>query len=569
MPHLSNQFDVVVVGSGAAGGMAAYALTRRGIRVLVLEAGRDYDPISETPMWEWSSQAPLRGAATPDKEMGFYDATVDGGWDIPGEPYTVEKGTQFKWWRARMLGGRTNHWGRLSLRFGQDDFKRASLDGHGIDWPIGYKDLAPWYDKVERLIGVYGASEGIENSPDSPPGVLLPPPKPRAYEAWLQMTASKKTGIPIVPAHVAVLTQPHRGRPACLYATPCDRGCAIGANFQSTTVLFPLARKTGKLSIRTNAMVYKVTLDSKGRANGVLYIDKNTGKHHGVQARVVMLGASALESTRILMMSASPGHSEGLGNSSGTLGQYLSDTPGTSVIAHFNALEGLPPFADEGTSLCHVYSPWWLTKAQASSQLNFTRGYHIEYFGGRALPDTDAMETMAQITGTAIGTELKTSLRNKFGSFAYLVCRGEMLPRKENQIVLDPLVRDRYGLPVLRFSFQWSEQDYNQVGHMRQTLHDMVAAAGGRILSDPSLDPRKTISTPGKVIHEVGTARMAANPQYGVLNSQCESWDVPNLYVIDGAAFTSNPEKNPTLTIMALAWRASEHVASKFVRRAA
>ena len=179
------------------------------------------------------------------------------------------------------------------------------------------------------------------------------------------------------------------------------------------------------------------------------------------------------------------------------------------------------------------------------------------------------METLAQITGTAIGTELKTSLRNKFGSFAYLVCRGEMLPRKENQIVLDPLVRDRYGLPVLRFNFQWSEQDYNQVGHMRQTLHDMVGAAGGRILSNPSLDPRKTISTPGKVIHEVGTARMAADPQHGVLNSQCESWDVPNLYVIDGAAFTSNPEKNPTLTIMALAWRASEHVASKFVRRAA
>lgn len=569
MPHSSNQFDVIVVGSGAAGGMAAYALTRRGIRVLVLEAGRDYDPISETPMWEWSSQAPLRGAATPDKEMGFYDATVDGGWDIPGEPYTVEDGTQFKWWRARMLGGRTNHWGRLSLRFGQDDFKRASLDGHGIDWPIGYKDLAPWYDKVERLIGVYGASEGIENSPDSPAGVLLPPPKPRAYEAWLQMTASKKMGIPIVPAHVAVLTQPHRGRPACLYATPCDRGCAIGANFQSTTVLFPLARKTGKLSIRTNAMVYKVTLDAKGRANGVIYIDKNSGKHHEVRARVVMLGASALESTRILMMSTSPGHSQGLGNSSGTLGQHLSDTPGTSVIAHFNALEGLPPFADEGTSLCHVYSPWWLTKAQASSQLSFSRGYHIEYFGGRALPDTDAMETLAQITGTAIGTELKTSLRNKFGSFAYLVCRGEMLPRKENQIVLDPLVRDRYGLPVLRFNFQWSEQDYNQVGHMRQTLHDMVCAAGGRILSNPSLDPRKTISTPGKVIHEVGTARMAANPQHGVLNSQCESWDVPNLYVIDGAAFTSNPEKNPTLTIMALAWRASEHVASKFVRRAA
>jgi choline dehydrogenase-like flavoprotein len=559
--------DVIVVGSGAAGGMAAYALTQRGLKVLLLEAGRDYDPYTETPMWEWPSQAPLAGAATPDKEMGYFDATVDGGWDIPGEPYTLAEGTQFRWWRARMLGGRTNHWGRLSLRFGPDDFRAGSLDGQGADWPISYTDLKPWYDRVERLIGVYGAAEGITNSPDSPPGVLLPPPPPRAYEAWLQMTAAKRTGVPVVPAHVAVLTRPHQGRPACVYATPCDRGCAIGANFQSTTVLLPVARRTGRLQTRTDAMVHRVDLDTRGQASGVTYIDRKTGAEHQVRARAVMLAASALESTRILLMSRSAAHPNGLGNGSGTLGRYLTDTPGTSVVAQFPALEGLPPFADEGTSLCHVYSPWWLAGQHGAAGLDFARGYHIEYYGGRALPDADAMETQAELTGTLSGTPLKAALRRQCGSVAYLVGRGEMIPRADNRVELDPLVRDRFGLPVLRFRFAWGEQDLKQVAHMRRTLTDLVHAAGGQVLGNASLDAAKTISTPGKVIHELGTARMSAKPADGVLDAHGRSWEVPGLYGIDGAAFTSNPEKNPTLTILALAWRASERLAQQMVRR--
>jgi choline dehydrogenase-like flavoprotein len=566
-PSVTQDADVIVVGSGAAGGMAAYALTRRGLKVLLLEAGRDYDPYSETPMWEWASQAPLRAAATPDKEMGYFDATVDGGWDIPGEPYTLAEGTQFRWWRARMLGGRTNHWGRLSLRFGPDDLRSGSLDGQGIDWPITYAELEPWYDRVEQLIGVHGAAEGIANSPDSPPGVLLPPPPPRAYEAWLQMTASRRTGVPIVPAHVAVLTRPHRGRPACLYATPCDRGCAIGANFQSTTVLLPKARQSGRLQTRTDAMVHRVDVDARGRACGVTYIDRKTGAEHRVRSRAVMLGASALESTRILMMSRSAAHPDGLGNGSGALGRYLTDTPGTSVVAQFPALEALPPFADEGTSLCHVYSPWWLAGRHASANLDFSRGYHIEYYGGRALPDADAMEMLASLSEGQSGRALKVALKRQFGTFAYLVGRGEMLPRARNRVELDSGVKDRFGLPVLKFHFEWDDQALRQVAHMRRTLVDLVQAAGGRVLGDASLDPTRTISTPGKVIHELGTARMSARPTDGVLDKHGRCWEVPGLYVIDGAAFTSNPEKNPTLTILALAWRASDRVASEMLRR--
>src|SRR5262245_27266843 len=283
------EYDVIVVGSGAAGGMSGYVLAQAGLKVLMLEAGRDYKPVEETPMMNLPLQAPLRGAGTPDKPFGFYDATVNGGWQVPGEPYTSAPGTDFRWWRPRMLGGRTNHWGRISLRMGPYDFKPKSRDGLGIDWPLEYGELAPYYDKTEALIGVYGSNEGLENTPDSSPGILLPPPHPRAYEL-LTKKACARLGIPVIPAHLAILSQklddqkvprlvhPNnagaarilsehmRQRLACIWATPCGRGCAIGANFQSTTVLLPPAVATGNLDIITLAMVREVTIDKAGRA---------------------------------------------------------------------------------------------------------------------------------------------------------------------------------------------------------------------------------------------------------------------------------------------------------------
>src|SRR5437660_428751 len=211
-------YDAIVVGSGAGGGMAAYQLAVAGLKVLLLEAGRQYDPMRETPMFQLPKGAPLRGGGTRDKPFGFYDATVDGGWQVPGEPYTTAPGSEFRWWRARMLGGRTNHWGRISLRMGAYDFKPRSRDGLGADWPITYTDLAPYYDKAEALIGVYGSNEGLENTPDSPNGTLLPPPKPRAVEL-LTRKACQPLSIPVVPAHLAILTtrQDHAGWPAKLH----------------------------------------------------------------------------------------------------------------------------------------------------------------------------------------------------------------------------------------------------------------------------------------------------------------------------------------------------------------
>src|SRR5712671_1639306 len=336
MPFVSaltqkSSYDVIVVGSGAAGGQSAYALCMDGAKVLMLEAGRKYDPTVETPMFQTPDAAPLAGAGTPEKPFGFYDATVDGGWEVPGEPYARASETdagRFEWWRARMLGGRTNHWGRISLRNGPYDFKPRSRDGLGFDWPINYEDVEPYYTKVEMLIGVYGSNEGMENTPDSPPGVLLPPPKGRAAELLTQKHA-KTIGVPVVPIHRAVLTktQDHETIPAklhpgderaqrivaanmktrlaCWWATPCGRGCSIKATYQSTTVHLPPALASGNLDIIPNAHAREVVVDKEGKARGVVFIDKTTGKETRVNGKAVVLAAGACETVRILLNSKS------------------------------------------------------------------------------------------------------------------------------------------------------------------------------------------------------------------------------------------------------------------------
>ncbi len=557
---------VIVIGSGAAGGMAAYALTRAGVRVTMLEAGRDYDPEAETPMFNLPGEAPLHGAPTPDKEQGYYDATI-GGWQVPGEPYAVADGSRFKWWRARMLGGRTNHWGRLVPRFGPYDFKGYSRDGLGVDWPIDYADVAPWYDKVERLIGVFGAAEGIENSPDSPPGVLQPPPEMRAFEHWMKRVMERGHGIPVVPAHSAILTQPLGDRPACFYATDCQRGCAIRANFQSTTVLLPPARTTGKLTIITRAMAYEITVDAKGRANGVRYIDTVSGARHWVKARAVMVGGGTCDSARLLLNSRSTAFPDGLANGSGQVGRNLLDTPAFGIEARVPQLEGLPAFNDDGVSLYHVNTPWWRYEDQRRGRLDFARGYQIEFWGGRRLPEFGDMAGMAEGIGAGVyGADLHRTMQRRFGSSVYLSGRGEMLPNPASYADLDPEMRDRFGLPVLRFHWRWGDNEYAQMADARETLANIFKSMNAEILTDLTTPITEVMRPGGQVVHEVGAARMGADPRTSVVSATSNTHEVPNLYMIDGAAFASNPHKNPTLTILALAWRAADHLTGALAR---
>jgi len=583
------EYDVIVVGSGA-GGQTAYTLTMEGAKVLMLEAGRDYDPVQETPMFQTNRQAPLLGAGTMDKPFGFHDATVGGGWQVPDEPYTqvhTDPARQFEWWRSRMMGGRTNHWARHSLRNGPYDFKPKSRDGLGFDWPMSYEDLAPYYDKVEMLIGVYGENNGLENTPDSSPGVLQPPPIPRANEQ-LAKKFMAPMGIPVIPLHRAVLTQRqdpavlppkiHPGnakaqrilakamseRAACFWATPCGRGCTIRANYQSTTVHLPPALATGNLDIIANAMVREVTLNARGLADGVIYIDKTTGTERRAKARVVALAASGMETVRIMLNSKSARFPQGVANSSGLIGRYVMDTVGASLSAQIPLMESLPPHNEDGAGGSHSYVPWWLYREQLAGKLGFARGYHIEFGGGRSMPGMGTGGGLEQHTRGSYGLKLKEDARRYYGSFMYFSGRGEMIPNDGSYCELDPVVKDKWGIPVLRFSWLWSEHEVRQADHMEQTFGDVVAAMGGRVLgrggSRQRISPTSPLEMGGRVIHEVGGAIMGSDPAKSVTNQWGQTWDVPNLFLTDGAPFAGNADKNPTETIMALAWRASDHL---------
>ena len=588
-------YDVIVVGSGAAGCQTAYTCTMNGAKVLMLEAGRDYDPVKETPMFQTHGMAPLRGASTPDKQFfGFYDATVDGGWEVPGEPYTSasdDPARKFWWWRPRMLGGRTNHWGRISLRNGPYDFKPRSRDGLGFDWPMTYQDVAPYYDKVEMLVGVFGTNEGLENTPDSPPGCLLPPPAMRAGEQYARARAKSKLGLPVIPIHRAVLStrqdadripaklhpnnpkaqrilaEAMRARLACFWATACGRGCSIKANYQSTTVHLPPALATGNLDIVPNAMAREITVDDNGRATGVLYIDKTTGREHAVKGRVVVLAASSGESVRILLNSKSNRFPDGLANSSGLVGKYLMDTVGASLSGQIPAFENLPVHNEDGAGGNHAYVPWWLYQEQLAGKLGFARGYHIEFQSGRHMPGFTTGANLEQLTGGSYGRQFKEDARRYFGSTIGFAGRGEMIPNADSYGEIDPNVKDRWGIPVLRFHWKWSEHETRQAAHMQRTFADIIEAMGGKVFSRPATDGAKAIEPGGKIIHEVGGTIMGAEAKKSVTNQWGQAWDVKNLFVTDGGPFCSNADKNPTLTIMALAWRSADHILERMRRR--
>lgn len=591
MPHINAgktkpDYDVIVVGSGAAGGQTAYTLAMNGSKVLMLEAGRNYDPMTETPMFQTNEQAPLRGGSTPAKPFGFYDATVDGGWQTPGEPYTQgskKPEEQFWWWRARMLGGRTNHWGRISLRNGPYDFKPKDRDGLGFNWPINYEDVAPYYDLVEMLIGVYGTNEGLENTPNSPDGVLLPAPKARANEA-LAWKHAKKLGIPIIPIHRAVLTkqldsrrlsrklhpdnpraiqiieQEMNRRLACFWATRCGRGCSILANYQSTAVHVPPALATGNLDIITNAMVHEVEIDSCGKARGVKFIDKISNLEYAVKAKVVVLAASSGESVRILLNSKSSKFPNGLANGSGLVGKYLMDTVGSWLGGQVPALENMPPHNEDGAGGAHVYSPWWLYQEQKKGLLDFPRGYHIELGGSRDAPAVYSFNGLEKYTGGSYGARLKEDAKRYFGSFIGFAGRGEMIPNENCYCEIDCSAKDKWGIPVLKFHWKWADHELKQAVHMQKTFAELLEAMGGIPNHEPEKDGLKAIEPGGKIIHEVGGAIMGSDRDTSVLNSYGQTWEVDNLFVTDGSGFCSNADKNPTLTIMALAWRSADHI---------
>jgi choline dehydrogenase-like flavoprotein len=559
-------YDVCVVGSGAGGGMAAMVLAKAGANVLMLEAGPMWDATLDTYMFKWPYDTPRRGAPIPEQQFGEFDAAF-GGWTLDGEPYTRAPGEEFDWFRSRMLGGRTNHWGRISLRFGPDDFRRKTLDSLGDDWPITYEDLKPYYDKIDQFIGVFG--ENLPNFPNEPDGMFLPPPKPRCYELLIKQ-ASERLDIPCVPSRLSILTKPLNGRPACHYCGQCNRGCSTHSNFSSPSVLIPPALETGRLKIIANAMAREVTVDDTGLASGVTYVDKTTARDNHVRARIVVLAASACESARILLNSKSTKFPQGLANSSGAVGKYLMDSTGTSVRGFVPKLmEGIP-HNEDGTGGMHLYMPWWLN----NRKLDFPRGYHIEIGGGRRLPNAGfgsgihnftSVSTAGQPTAYGgYGTQLKNDYRRLYGATVNFAGRGEMIPNPDSYCDIDPVVVDKWGIPVLRFHFKWSDHEYKQAKHMQETFRAIIEEMGGTPTSPmPTAEQGYNLEAGGRIIHEVGVTRMGKDPSTSVLNGHGQAHDVRNLFVADGGPLPSQADKNCTWTILALSMRTAEYIAEQ------
>lgn len=562
----AKKYDVVIVGSGAGGGMAAYMLSQAGVKVALLEAGPMYDPRKNVTQLKWPWESPRRGAGTNERSFGDFDAAY-GGWNLDGEPFTKTKGTEFWWFRARMLGGRTNHWGRISLRFGPKDFKRRSIDGLGDDWPISYDEVAPFYDRVDKLIGVFGSVENIPNEPD---GIFLPPPKPRLHELLIK-DAGTKAGVPVIPSRLSILTKALPGnndRKACFYCAQCNRGCTIYGDFSSSSVLINPAIQSGNIDVIANAMAREVLTDDEGLATGVSYVDKNDMHEYAIRGKVVILAASACESARLLLNSKSLKHPAGLANSSGVVGKYLHDSTGAGLGGHIPKLFGRKRYNEDGVGGMHVYTPWWLD----NKKLNFPRGYHIEYSGGMGMPGYGFGFGMQNVNGKypgrdgtqkpagGYGARLKDDIRHFYGANFWMDGRGEAIAREDNYCEIDPNTVDKYGIPVLRFNYKWSDHEINQAKHMQETFQEIAHNLGAVVPASPGKESNYGLTQPGQIIHEVGTVRMGSDPKRSALNKYNQAHDCKNLFVVDGGPFVSQADKNPTWTILALSMRASEYI---------
>ncbi|MGZ3839655.1 MAG: GMC oxidoreductase [Flavisolibacter sp.] len=561
-------YDVIIVGSGAGGGMAAYMLAHSGLSVALLEAGPNYDPAKNVTQLKWPWESPRRGASTKYRPFGDFDACY-WGWDIDGEPYTRAEGTQWDWWRARMLGGRTNHWGRISLRFGPKDFKRKSIDGLGDDWPIGYDDVKPFYDRVDKMIGVFGTNEGLENDPD---GFFLPPPKPRLHELFIKKAATQ-AGVRVIPGRLSMLTKKiNDQRGSCFFCGQCNRGCQVYADFSSSSVLVKPALATGKVDLYDNAMAREVLTNNEGLATGVSYIDKTDMQEYQVKGKTVVLAASACESARLLLNSKSSRHPNGLANSSNVVGKYLHDSTGAAMGGVLPQLFDRKRYNEDGVGGMHVYSPWWLD----NKKLDFPRGYHIEYWGGMGMPSYGFSWGMENLNGKYLvkgqqkeaggyGKSLKEDYRFFYGAGVGMAGRGEAIAREDNLCEIDPNVVDKYGIPVLRFNVKWSDYEIKQAKHMKETFKEIMHNMGAVVTWGGDDDEKNNygLEVPGKIIHEAGTVRMGNDPRRSALNSFNQAHDCKNLFVVDGGAFVSQADKNITWTILALSMRASEYLVSE------
>jgi choline dehydrogenase-like flavoprotein len=554
-------YDVIVVGSGAAGGIAAYVLTMEGLNVLCLEAGRMLEPAKDFYTHKFPYEWPFRGEGKP----GAYGKPPQGMewkikewtdhlYTIPEEdPYALTPGSKFTWTRLRAVGGRTNLWGRETERFGPLDFKPKTLqDGSGEDWPISYEEVEDYYDRVERLIGVSGSSEGVFNSPMGKH--LLRPFNARCGE-WLTKKGAQKLGIKAIPKPLAVLSGPFDGRPPCHYCGACTWGCDVRARFSSLDVLIPKLVGMRNFTLRTNAVVHTVLLDrATGKAGGVTYIDAASGSENEAHCKAVVLGASMIESIRILLNSRTREFPQGLANSSGALGHYLMDHVAfNGVQGYFPQLAGRATTNDDGPGEGCLYIPRY--NYGHKDKKRYLRGWQFNIYTGCGLgPGPGA-------TLPGFGLAYKRKIKELYPAAVHISGYGEGLPFYSNYVEIDPALCDRQGIPQVRFH---THSEYPHAFAIRDEMYhqieEILGAAGAVVVPYRRVAPYPL----GAVTHEAGGCRMGSDPRTSVLDKWNRCHDVGNVLVVDASCFVTHPEKPITHTIMAISWRACEHLAEQF-----
>jgi choline dehydrogenase-like flavoprotein len=562
----TDRWDIIVVGSGAAGGMAAYQLALAGVKVLLLEAGRMIDVKTEYRTMEWPYASMRRNRLPPGErpiaiaEYNFLDRPYGTNpaygkstkvvsyasnrftrnWVVDEREHPTT-GTPYAWVRSRILGGKTNFWGRGALRYGPLQFNAASRDGFDVDWPISYEDVKPYYDKVDVLLGCSGTKEGLAQVPD---GVFQRPYKLNCVEVAFKR-AIAKMGRHYIPGRAGVTTDGvlNKYRSKCAGRGRCGRGCDIQAAFHSPTALIYPARDTGRVTVRPYSIVSEVLVDeATNKATGVRVIDANTREVMDFAARGVVLGAGTLDTTRILLNSRPRAYPDGVGNSSGVLGCYLSEhIMGIRGSGYMPVRLGTETTLDDGRPVA-PYIPRF--RNVTDRHPDFIRGYHFQGGGGCAEYPGMAHE----IPG--YGKAFKSSVRKYYPAIISFGGFGEVLPRKENRVTLDPQVKDAWGIPVLHFDYRFSDNELKMAKDMADSIEEMLTVAGAE-----DIKIEREPLPPGWSIHEIGTARMGNDPRTSVTDQYCRLHDVKNVYLADASPFVCGGTQNTTWSILAMAWR--------------
>ena len=540
-------YDVIVIGTGAGGGMAINTLCKAGAKVCALNAGRRLTPSKDFRNHRQPYDMPFRGFGEPQKRsksIGYMDNEYSEGiWEHEIK-FTTAPGTEWTWPRAFVVGGKTNFWGRSSARFGDIDFRAASRDGYDVDWPVTYDEITPYYSRVERMIGVASTVQHRSSNPD---GEYLPPMNFRCLDRILEAGA-RKINIPYLPDRIAQLTVPHAGHPACHYCANCTEGCEVGAFFSSPWFLLPSAEKSGNLELRTNALAKDILVDENGMARGVAYIDRNTKQEVEVYGKTVVVAASCVESARIFLNSKSRHWPNGIANSSGQTGKNLCDHMyGTTGRGFLPQLLGQPSFPDNVSSSTVAWLPRWqnLDNPQAEK---FIRGYSVYPDGGC----TSFPWYFDQVDG--FGHDFKREIKRRYPTPVSFYLQGPTQQSDKNFVDINPDIKDAFGIPAARLNFEWDQNTLLMWEHAKHSCEQLIRASGGEYLGAGKPD------MPGTSLHETGTLRMGNDPKKFVTNRFGQTHDVPNLYVCDASVFPNCTDKTTTISILAFALRSTEHL---------